>query len=494
MSRRQKVAGRGSEFSSISTHPDEEFAGTIVMPPHCPGSSGDEDPIKVLVASEARSHRSRQMRPGMRFHGTVELARAKSAADSAQRGVCHRRAGGVSARPFSVTAMPLKLGRENEKTVKCSADSLRAISACWFRTGDKDSQSHEARGAARDIRRACRQWRSYRVRSKPSVSRARSLRRMAIYRRRPRPFRAADAPGNSDRLLVPDGSLLKKDEVWSFPSDRLRRNCRPDARITTAGNKMNKTNSEASTTRTNLRRDAHQASDELLAARQFKFDDAEIFRATSASNPNRRDPGRPEGARGRSRRARKLSAADAISFRSSSRPTQDPQRRTGAALAGDACPVRRHLVLQRDWRGHHACGDTAGRASDRRDPDLQSMKAEVFVLRSRRQDWPSAKALSSKESRARITGISQVDKLARPRLPRVRCGISAPPSPSITPIVADEQAPASAPCSTSRTAGRLFHPAPGHLREAGQGLVYRSTAKVQPVASRSDRHRQDAWW
>ncbi|HXH90163.1 MAG TPA: hypothetical protein VNN25_01175, partial [Thermoanaerobaculia bacterium] len=89
-----------------------------------------------------------------------------------------------------------------------------------------------------------------------------------------------EAPGQLKiAWLVPDGSLLKKDEVIVRfdPTDFETQLVAGREDHDTAGNKMLKTNSESSTTNTNLRRDAHQASDELLAARQFKFDDAEIF-------------------------------------------------------------------------------------------------------------------------------------------------------------------------------------------------------------------------
>ena len=89
-----------------------------------------------------------------------------------------------------------------------------------------------------------------------------------------------DAPGQLKiAWIVPDGALLKKDEVvvrfdpTDFETQLQAGREDHDA----AGNKLYKTDSESSTTRTNLRRDARQATDELLAARQFKFDDAEVF-------------------------------------------------------------------------------------------------------------------------------------------------------------------------------------------------------------------------
>src|SRR5205823_1635296 len=61
--------------------------------------------------------------------------------------------------------------------------------------------------------------------------------------------------------IVPDGSLLKKDDVVVRfdPTDFETQLIAGREDHDTAGNKMSKTNSESSTTRTNLRRDARQA-------------------------------------------------------------------------------------------------------------------------------------------------------------------------------------------------------------------------------------------
>src|SRR5205085_5303361 len=79
--------------------------------------------------------------------------------------------------------------------------------------------------------------------------------------------------------IADDGALVKKNDVvvrfdpTDFQKDLLAGG---DDRHT-VGNKITKTTTLASTTRTNLKRDARQAQDELLAAKQFKFDDAEVF-------------------------------------------------------------------------------------------------------------------------------------------------------------------------------------------------------------------------
>jgi RND family efflux transporter MFP subunit len=83
------------------------------------------------------------------------------------------------------------------------------------------------------------------------------------------------------------------------------------------------------------------------------------------------------------------------------------------------------LVLQRDWRGDIVrVGDSLWPGSPIGEiPDLNSMKAEVFVLEADASGLAvGEKATLSVEGKpgSIITGkISQVDKLARPRFPRV---------------------------------------------------------------------------
>jgi hypothetical protein len=61
-----------------------------------------------------------KMRPGMRFHGTVELSRAKNAVLVPRNAVYLSPRGPVAYRRglFSITTVPLKLGTQNEKSIE----------------------------------------------------------------------------------------------------------------------------------------------------------------------------------------------------------------------------------------------------------------------------------------------------------------------------------------------------------------------------------------
>jgi HlyD family secretion protein len=115
------VVGQRVVFN-LDAHPDEEFGGTIREAGRTvQQQQGTKDPIKVLKVNIVLDRTDpAKMRPGMRFHGTVELARAKSALLIPRSAVFVTDSGPVAYRrgAFSVTAVPLKLGRENEKTVE----------------------------------------------------------------------------------------------------------------------------------------------------------------------------------------------------------------------------------------------------------------------------------------------------------------------------------------------------------------------------------------
>jgi multidrug resistance efflux pump len=107
---------------NLDAHPDEEFAGTIAEAGRTvQQQQGTKDPIKVLKVNIVLDRTEpAKMRPGMRFHGTVELARAKNALLIPRSAVFVTGSGPIAYRrgAFSVTSVPLKLGRENEKTVE----------------------------------------------------------------------------------------------------------------------------------------------------------------------------------------------------------------------------------------------------------------------------------------------------------------------------------------------------------------------------------------
>lgn len=242
-----------------------------------------------------------------------------------------------------------------------------------------------------------------------------------------------DAPGQLKiAWLVPDGALLKKDEVVVRfdPTDFETQLQAGREDHDTAGNKMSKTNTEASTTKTNLRRDAHQATDELLAARQFKFDDAEIFSRYQRveSQIDETLAGRKkEHAEGVLGVREKLSAADRdlVNIEQHKADLKIRNAEQGLHALEMRAPYEGILVLQHDWRGDvMRVGDTVWPGSPIGEiPDLKSMKAEVFVLEADAAGLAvGERATLSIEGKpgSMITGkISQVDKLARPRFPRV---------------------------------------------------------------------------
>ena len=107
---------------NLDAHPDEEFRGTIREAGRTvQQQQGTKDPIKVLKVDIALDRTDpERMRPGMRFHGTVELGRARNALLIPRSAVFVTGSGPIAYRrgAFSVTTVPLKLGRENEKSVE----------------------------------------------------------------------------------------------------------------------------------------------------------------------------------------------------------------------------------------------------------------------------------------------------------------------------------------------------------------------------------------
>lgn len=243
----------------------------------------------------------------------------------------------------------------------------------------------------------------------------------------------SDAPGQLKvAWIVPDGALLTKDEVVVRfdPTDFETQLQAGREDHDSAGNKLYKTNSEASTTRTNLRRDAHQAGNELLAARLFKFDDAEIFsryQRVESQIDETLAGHRKEHAEGVLGVRDKLSAADRdlVSIEQRKADLKIRNAEQGLHALEIRSPYDGILVLQRDWRGDIVrVGDSLWPGSPIGEiPDLKSMKAEVFVLEADAAGLAvGEKATLTVEGKpgSIITGkVSQVDKLARPRFPRV---------------------------------------------------------------------------
>jgi len=231
--------------------------------------------------------------------------------------------------------------------------------------------------------------------------------------------------------IADDGTLLRKgDVIVRFDAtdfENLLLTGREDR--TTANNKLTKADAEAKSTRTNLRRDARQAQSELEAAKRFKFDDAEVFSRYA----------RIEAEVDQDLAAnRKLHAEEVLEVRNNLAGVERDllaieDRKAGLKIkeAEDGlqalqvvAPHDGILVLQRNWRGDMVrVGDTMWRGQPIGEiPELQSMKAEVFVLEADAAGLaPGEKATVTLESHPGATfagKVKTVDKVARPRIPR----------------------------------------------------------------------------
>ena len=196
-----------------------------------------------------------------------------------------------------------------------------------------------------------------------------------------------------------------------------------------ATNRLTKENAESAATRKNLGRDAQLAQNELDSARQFKFDDADIFsRYDRIENEVDQDL-----AVNRKRYAEEvlgirgtLAAVerDLIGIDDRKAGMKIKQAEDGLQALQVLAPHDGILVMQRNWRGDMPrVGDTMWRGQPIGEiPALQSMKAEVFVLEADAAglaiDQKATVALEA-DARALFQGkVTSVDKVARPRIPR----------------------------------------------------------------------------
>src|SRR5437762_8301696 len=105
----------------LDAHPDEELHGTIITASRTvQQETTTKSPLKVLKVDVALDKTDpAKMRPGMRFAGTVELDRARSALLIPRNAVFVSDQGRVACRRgvFAVETVPLRLGRENDKSV-----------------------------------------------------------------------------------------------------------------------------------------------------------------------------------------------------------------------------------------------------------------------------------------------------------------------------------------------------------------------------------------
>jgi len=106
----------------LDAHPDEELQGTILTAGRTvQRKRGTQDPLKVLrVDIKLDKTDPAKMRPGMRFQGTIELGRIKNALLIPRESVFVSSEGTFVYRrgPLEVDAVPVRLGRQNEKSVE----------------------------------------------------------------------------------------------------------------------------------------------------------------------------------------------------------------------------------------------------------------------------------------------------------------------------------------------------------------------------------------
>jgi multidrug efflux pump subunit AcrA (membrane-fusion protein) len=244
------------------------------------------------------------------------------------------------------------------------------------------------------------------------------------------------APLNAERPLkvswiVPDGTLLKKgDVIVRFDAtdfENLLLTGREDR--TAANNKMAKATAESTTTKRNLGRDAKLAQSELEAATRFKFDDAEVFSRyarieaevdTELASNRKRHAEDVLGIRD------KLATVDRdlIGIEDRKAGLKIKQAEDGLQALQVVAPHDGILVLMRNWRGDMPrVGDSMWRGQPIGEiPELQSMKAEVFVLEADAAGLGAdqkATVMLEADANRHFTGkVKSVDKIARPRIPR----------------------------------------------------------------------------
>ncbi|HKO02209.1 MAG TPA: efflux RND transporter periplasmic adaptor subunit [Thermoanaerobaculia bacterium] len=228
--------------------------------------------------------------------------------------------------------------------------------------------------------------------------------------------------------IADDGALVKKDDVVvTFdPSDFQKDLIGGQEDRQSVGNKVTKTATLASVTSINLKRDARQAQDELIAAKQFKFDDAGVF-----SRYQRIESEIDQTLAG----DKKEHAENVLGVRDTlSKADRDlltiEEKKAGLKIRNAQqglhslellAPYDGILVLQRDWRGDiPRVGNSVWPGQPLGEiPDLNSMKAELFVLEADAAGLAVGQkanvALESDRSKVFSGKVTQVDKLARPR-------------------------------------------------------------------------------
>ncbi len=129
----------------LDTHPDEEFQGTIVSAGRTvQRKKGTQDPLKVLrVDIKLDKTDPAKMRPGMRFQGTIELARARNAVLVPREAISVASSGPYVQRrdALDVDIVPVRLGRENDKFVEVLSGVKAGDRVLVARTEEKEGRS-----------------------------------------------------------------------------------------------------------------------------------------------------------------------------------------------------------------------------------------------------------------------------------------------------------------------------------------------------------------
>ena len=228
--------------------------------------------------------------------------------------------------------------------------------------------------------------------------------------------------------VADDGSIVKKDDVVVRfdPTDFEKDLAGGKDDRHTVDNKITKTVTLASTTRTNLKRDARQAQDELIAAKQFKFDDAEVFSRyqriesdidQTLAGDKKEHAENVLGVRDNLAQADR----DLLTIEEKKAGLKIRNAQQGLNSLELHAPYDGILVLQRDWRGDvPRVGNNVWPGQPLGEiPDMNSMKAEVFVLEADAAGLAVGQkarvALESNRLMSFSGKVTQVDKLARPR-------------------------------------------------------------------------------
>ena len=307
-----------------------------------------------------------------------------------------------------------------------------------------------------------------------------------------------DAPGPLKiAWIVPDGTFIKKDDlvVRFDPTDFEVPLDAGNADRNTALNGIKKQGTESGTTRTNLKRDAKQADAELTAARRFKFDDAEVFsrfQRIESQIDEHYAADKKQYAEGVLKVRENLSRADRdlLGIQQKKADLKIRNAEQGLHALEIRSPYDGILVLQRDWRGDTVrAGDTVWPGSPIGEiPDLNSMKAEVFVLEADAAGLAVGEtatlSIEGKPGSAYAGKVSQVDKLARPRFPRVPVQYFGA-TISLDKTVAALMKPGArvrAVLDVESRAGAFSIPRQAIFEKQGKKLVYRKAgSKFEPV-------------